>query len=237
MTSRGKAPHPNLRREHRLWRSGCLHVAGLDEVGRGAWAGPLVAAAVILPPGRVRLARELSGVRDSKQMTAAQRDKWVEAILAASEAWAVGSARPEEVDDLGPLEATRLAMHRALQALATPPDHLLIDYLRLPECPLPQSAAPRADAHVLSVAAASVLAKVWRDRMMAMYAERFPEFGFARNKGYGTPEHRRALERNGPTPLHRLSYAPVAEAQARASQMAPLFPRTPEAESGAPEPS
>ncbi len=225
MTSRGKAPHPNLHREHRLWRSGCLHVAGLDEVGRGAWAGPLVAAAVILPPGRAHLAHELGGVRDSKMMTAAQRDRWVEAILAAAEAWAVGSACPEEVDDLGPVEATRLAMHRALQALATLPDHLLIDYLRLPESPLPQTAAPRADAHVLSVAAASVVAKVWRDREMVMYAERFPEFGFARNKGYGTAEHRRALERNGPTPLHRLSYAPVAEAQARAGQIPQHLPR------------
>jgi ribonuclease HII len=226
-----------LRRERRLWRSGCLHVAGLDEVGRGAWAGPLVAAAVILPPGRARLARELSGVRDSKLMTAAQRDTWVEAILAAAEAWSVGSARPEEVDDLGPLAATRLAMHRALQALALPPDHLLIDYLRLPECPLPQTAAPRADAHVLSVAAASVVAKVWRDRLMAMYAERFPEFGFGRNKGYGTPEHRRALERNGPTPLHRLSYAPVAEVQALSTLIPQPFPRTPLAAAAAPEPA
>ncbi|HLC33475.1 MAG TPA: ribonuclease HII [Anaerolineales bacterium] len=206
---------PSLRYEAGLWRRGCMHVAGLDEVGRGAWAGPLVAAAVVLPAGRDNLARMLRGVRDSKVMTPAGRDRWAEAILAVALAWAVGSAAPGEVDDLGPLGATRLAMQRALDALAVPPDHLLIDYLRLPECPLPQTALPRGDARMLSVAAASVVAKVWRDRVMMMYDENFPEFGLARNKGYGTPEHRRALERLGPTPLHRLSYHPVAQARAR----------------------
>jgi ribonuclease HII len=205
---------PNLRHEAGLWRCGCLHVAGLDEVGRGAWAGPLVAAAVVLPAGREGLARMLRGVRDSKAMTPAARDRWAGAILAVAQAWAVGSAAPGEVDELGPLGATRLAMRRALDALAVRPDHLLIDYLRLPECPLPQTALPRGDARMLSVAAASVVAKVWRDRVMMMYDENFPEFGWARNKGYGTPEHRRALERLGPTPLHRVSYHPVAQARA-----------------------
>jgi len=206
---------PNLRLEAGLWRRGCVHVAGLDEVGRGAWAGPLVAAAVVLPAGRDNLARMLRGVRDSKVMTPASRDRWAEAILAVAQAWAVGSAAPGEVDELGPLGATRLAMQRALGALAVRPDHLLIDYLRLPECLLPQTALPRGDARMLSVAAASVVAKVWRDRVMMMYDEDFPEFGLARNKGYGTPEHRRALERLGPTPLHRVSYRPVAQARAR----------------------
>ncbi len=197
-----------------MWRCGCVHVAGLDEVGRGAWAGPLVAAAVVLPAGRENLRRVLSGVRDSKMMTPAGRDRWAEAILNVAQAWAIGSAAPMEVDDLGPLEATRLAMQRALDALSVQPDHLLIDYLRLPESSLPQTCLPHGDARMLSVAAASVVAKVWRDRVMIMYQESFPEFGLARNKGYGTPEHRRALERLGPTPLHRTSYSPVAQARA-----------------------
>jgi ribonuclease HII len=204
-----------LRLEARLWRCGCVHVAGLDEVGRGAWAGPLVAAAVVLPAGRRNLRRLLRGVRDSKMMTPIGRDRWAEAILAVAEAWAIGSAEAVEVDDLGPLGATRLAMQRALEALSVHPDHLLIDYLRLPESPLPQTAMPHGDARMLSVAAASVVAKVWRDRVMIMYDESFPGFGLARNKGYGTPEHRSALDRLGPTPLHRISYTPVAQARAR----------------------
>jgi ribonuclease HII len=135
----------------------------------------------------------------------------------------VGSVGAAEVDDLGPLAATRLAMQRALEGLAIRPDHLLIDYLHLPGCPIPQTAAPRADALMLSVASASVVAKVWRDRMMSMYGERFPEFGFARNKGYGTAEHRRALEQLGPTWLHRMSYSPVAAVRERMGPKTELF--------------
>lgn len=223
MTSRKALHPPSLRRERRLWRGGCAHVAGLDEVGRGAWAGPLVAAAVVLPVGLPGLRRQLHGVRDSKAMTPLQRDRWAEAIIAIAEAWAVGSVGAAEVDDLGPLAATRLAMQRALEGLAIRPDHLLIDYLHLPGCPIPQTAAPRADALMLSVASASVVAKVWRDRMMSMYGERFPEFGFARNKGYGTAEHRRALEQLGPTRLHRMSYSPVAAVRERMGPKTELF--------------
>lgn len=190
-------------------RRGARCVAGLDEVGRGAWAGPIVAAAVILPLQRADLAASLRGVRDSKQMTAAQRARWSKVILEMAEA-GLGESSPQEVDALGVIGATRLAMTRALSHLARPADHLLIDYVRLPALALPQTALTFGDQLSLSIAAASVVAKVARDRAMVDFDRDHPGFGFARHKGYGTDEHFTALQSLGPSPIHRYSFVPVA---------------------------
>lgn len=206
MTGRGR---PDIRLEKALWQAGLDVVAGLDEAGRGAWAGPLVAAAVVLPPRRRDVVASLAGVRDSKQMTPRQREWWEQRIRATA-AVATGVASVIEVDRYGPLDATRLAMVRALEALNRRVDFLLIDHLRLPESELPQAGLPAGDAQVLSIAAASVVAKVMRDRMMEDLAQLYPEYGFAVHKGYGTRQHWEALRRLGPCPIHRTSYVPVA---------------------------
>jgi ribonuclease HII len=184
-------------------------VAGLDEAGRGAWAGPLSAAAVILPLRLRGLRAVLSGVRDSKQMTPRQRMLAAEVIRSVAVAWSVGSATAAEVDRIGPLRATHLAMQRAVAALNPGPDHLLVDYLRLPGISLPQTAITHGDALSLSIAAASVLAKTWRDERMTAMEDLYPGYGFARHKGYGTVCHAKGLARLGACPEHRRSYAPI----------------------------
>lgn len=199
---------PDLHFELSLWQAGQTAVAGLDEAGRGAWAGPVCAGAVILPPDPAVLNR-LNGVRDSKQMTPRQRAAWAEQIQAAALTWGVGFASNEEIDAQGILPATRLAMQRALQALSLPPQHLLIDALRLPGDACPQTALIKGDARSLSIAAASVLAKTSRDALMTGLEEQFPGYGFARHKGYGTSQHREALVALGPCALHRFSFAPL----------------------------
>jgi ribonuclease HII len=204
---RGK--FPNVDRERRLLRKGFVRVAGLDEAGRGAWAGPLAAGAVILPPPLPSLRKGLAGVRDSKLMTPLQRKAAAERIRSIALAWSVGSASAEEVDALGPLQATRLAMLRAIQELSADPDHLLIDYLVLPGSPLPQTAVIHGDLICLSIAAASVLAKTWRDEQMVALEQIYQGYGFARHKGYGTRQHFDALLRLGACPEHRRSYAPL----------------------------
>jgi ribonuclease HII len=190
-------PRPNLDIEHELIDDGCSRIAGLDEAGRGAWAGPVLAEA-------------LAGVRDSKQMTPAQRELWASIIRQIALEVGLGVASSQEVDQLGLITATREAMARALSDLNKQPEHLLIDHLPLPEIPLPQTVLTRGDARVLSIAAASVIAKVARDRMMVDLDEHQPGYGFARHKGYGTAQHRAALAHLGPCPSHRFSYAPVA---------------------------
>lgn len=204
-------PAPDLAFETSLWACGKTHVAGLDEAGRGAWAGPVAAAAVILPPDPEILTR-LKGVRDSKQMTPLQRDQWAEIIRTEALAWGVGLAASEEIDALGIIAATRLAMQRALQALNATPEHLLIDALRLPAIPCPQTALLKGDARSLSIAAASVLAKTSRDALMRQLDTCFPGYGFAAHKGYGTPAHRQAIARLGVSPQHRLTFAPCRPA-------------------------
>jgi ribonuclease HII len=186
-------------------------VAGLDEVGRGAWAGPVVAAAVILPPAQPRLSSALRGVTDSKQLTARQRERLAEVIGAVALAVGVGGAGAGEVDRDGLIGATRAAMARAIAMLPLPPEALLIDALDLrPVVPLPQAAVIHGDALSLSIAAASIIAKVSRDRWMAGLDQRYPGYGFARHKGYGTAAHSAALARLGVSEAHRRSYAPVA---------------------------
>ncbi len=206
-------PAPDVRHEMRLWQQGLVRLAGLDEAGRGAWAGPVAAGAVILPPDE-KLVETLSGVRDSKQMTPRQRQLWAERIRACAAGWGVGMASAAEIDALGILPATRLAMQRALEQLALPPEHLLVDALRLPAIALPQTALIKGDARSLSIAAASVLAKTSRDALMVALAGEHPLYGFAQHKGYGTAAHQAALERFGPCLIHRRSFAPIARLSA-----------------------
>lgn len=201
---------PTLTTEATFWAQGLARVAGLDEAGRGCWAGPVFAAAVILPQLSDAPAA-LSGVRDSKQLSALQRETQFAAIAATALAVGVGRAEAAEIDALGIVPATRLAMRRALAALALAPQALIIDALRLPEIALPQQAFPYADALSLSAAAAGIAAKVSRDRWMVEVAEvDFPGYGFAQHKGYGTRQHAAALEQLGVCALHRRSFAPIA---------------------------
>ena len=207
-------PLPTLQYELPLWQQGFLAVAGIDEAGRGCWAGPVTAGAVILPadPG---ILERLSGVRDSKLMTPAERDAVFSLIPGEARAWAVGEADSAEIDRLGILNATRLAMKRAIAALPLRPDHLLIDYVRLHDVTIPQIGIAHGDMVSLSIAAASVMAKVIRDREMEVLAEQYPEYGFEKHKGYGTKQHQEALARFGPCPIHRMTFKPLSSDELR----------------------
>jgi len=202
-----RQPNPDLHFEIPFWQAGMTLIAGLDEAGRGAWAGPVSAGAVILPPDPAIL-EDLHGVRDSKQMTPPERARWAKVIHEKAAAWGVGMASSGEIDRLGIVPATRLAMQRALEQLQTSPQALLLDALRLPGVELTQSAIFHGDALCLSIAAASVLAKTARDTLMMEMENLHPDYGFARHKGYGTALHRAALQRLGPCPIHRISFAP-----------------------------
>ncbi|MCU0485254.1 MAG: ribonuclease HII [Anaerolineales bacterium] len=196
---------PDLQHEQRLWEAGTLLVGGIDEAGRGALAGPVSAAVVILPPD-LQIADQLKGVRDSKQMTPHQRSFWAEAIRRLALGWGVGFASAQEIDTAGIVPATRLAAHRAIQMLVQPPQYLLIDFLLLPDCAIPQTALVKGDCRSLSIAAASVLAKTARDQHMIELDQQLPGYGLAVHKGYGTSMHLQALEHLGPSPIHRLSF-------------------------------
>jgi ribonuclease HII len=193
-----------LRRERELWRAGVVLVAGVDEVGMGPLAGPVVAAAVVLPPN-VRI----NGVRDSKLLTAAARERLASDLAVVAVGIGIGVADVHEVDRLNIYHAGLAAMARAVAALPEPPGHLLIDARRIPECPIEQTCVVDGDMSVYSIAAASIIAKVHRDRMMKDLAERYPGYGFDRHAGYGTRAHLAALRRLGPCPAHRRSFAPV----------------------------
>jgi ribonuclease HII len=203
---------PTFDLELALRKRGYRFVAGLDEAGRGAWAGPVVAAAVILPLERSDVTDELRGVRDSKQLTPAARAALFDVVAGVALAVGVGVSAPRAIDHDGIVSATRRAMLRALARLTVPPDYLVLDHLRLPTSPLPQLSLPKADAHHLSVAAASIIAKVTRDRLMVLLDGRFPGYGFAAHKGYGTARHRAELARLGPVCIHRRSFAPLRQA-------------------------
>lgn len=212
MASKRSRQQPTLAEELALWQAGYGCVAGIDEAGRGAWAGPVVAAAVILPADP-SVAGRLAGVADSKQLSPSQRERLCRVIQQQAAAWAVGAAAAQQIDAQGIAAATRSAMQAAVASLPQPPDFLLIDYVRLPGLATPQRSLPRGDSTVLSIAAASILAKVHRDRWMAELAERCGGYGFERHKGYGTAQHQQALRRWGPCPEHRLSFQPVAGLQ------------------------
>ncbi len=200
---------PNLCEEMSLYEAGYTRIAGVDEAGRGAWAGPVCAAAVVLPLDRGDLLRVLEGVCDSKQLSPARREALLPVIRQVAEAIGIGWADPAEVDALGIAAAIRRAMARAVEGLDGRADALLIDYVRLPEIALPQLSLPKADVCCLSVAAASIVAKVARDRLMVALDDDLPGYGFACHKGYGTRAHRQALERLGPSPIHRMSWRPL----------------------------
>jgi len=197
---------PTLDREHLLTRAGHALIAGIDEAGRGAWAGPVVAAAVILNLLETSSLRE---VNDSKQLSSRQRDKLYQIIIEQCVAYSVGQGSVEEIDAIGILPATRLAMMRAVAALSPQPDALIIDAVRLPQVDKPQAVFNFADAISLSVAAASILAKVTRDRLLIELDAQYPAYHFARHKGYGTQIHQAALQSVGPCAIHRRSFKPI----------------------------
>ena len=196
---------PDLGFESALWSSGLDKIAGIDEAGRGALAGP-VAAAVLLLPADDSVADRLEGVRDSKVMTPKAREYWGELIMETALDWAVGFAAHQEIDEIGILPATRLAIGRALGLLQFTPQYLLIDYIELKEYSIAQTSLVKGDARSLSIAGASILAKTSRDDMMRQFGDRYPGYGFAANKGYGTRTHREALMSLGTCPIHRKSF-------------------------------
>jgi len=207
----------SLSHERHYLRAGCRSIVGIDEVGRGPLAGPVVAAAVALPLERNNLSRLLRGARDSKAMSPAQREAVDGAIKELALAWGIGCSAAEEIDCLGIVAATKTAMQRALeQALAKgniQPDCLFLDYMLWPERrDIPQASIVDGDKQSLSIACASVIAKVWRDERMRELDAIYPQYGFAQHKGYGTDAHRRALRRYGPCAEHRRSFAPVRNA-------------------------
>lgn len=179
-------------------------IAGVDEVGRGPLAGPVVTAAVILDP-----ARPVSGLRDSKRLTAARREILAEAIRASAIAWALGRAEVTEIDDVNIFHASLLAMRRAVEALSTTPQAVLVDGTHCPSLRCPARAIVGGDDSEPAISAASILAKVARDREMCGWAEVYHRYGFDRHKGYGTRVHLAALARYGASPIHRHSFAPV----------------------------
>jgi ribonuclease HII len=189
---------------------GFASVAGVDEVGRGSLFGAVVAAAVILSPRR-----PLRGLNDSKQLTPERREVLAERICERSLAWAVAEIDAATIDRINIYQASRLAMKVAVESLRIPPDYLLIDAISI-ELPLPQWPMVKADECCHAVAAASIVAKVYRDRKMCEFHDIYPEYGLARHKGYSCPEHYRALKKHGPTPLHRMSFHPVKQSAAAA---------------------
>ncbi len=196
-----RAARPTLEREHALEREGYHLVAGMDEAGRGALAGPVVAAAVVLAPGF-----DLAGVRDSKLIPEPEREDLFESIIRRTVTWGVGIVNNDVIDSINILQATFVAMRKACAALPTTPDFVLIDGRDAVDVGRPCRAIIGGDGLSVSIAAASIIAKVTRDRMMRALHDDYPEYGFDRNKGYGTATHRTAILRYGPTVVHRRSF-------------------------------
>jgi len=202
---------PTLAQETRLWQAGYRHIAGIDEAGRGALAGPVVAAAVIVPP-ETPLEGVWAQVCDSKLLSAARRSELEIEIQTAALAWGIGSVAATVIDQIGIAAATRLAMREAVLALQPAANYLLIDWVKLAEINLPQESSIKADQKIVSVAAASILAKVHRDRLLVALHEQYPSYAFHQHKGYGTATHLATLVQDGPCPEHRHSFAPIAGA-------------------------
>ena len=197
-----KRKAPGTRIERELWESGCEVVAGIDEVGRGAWAGPLTLGAVVVPKDR-----RVYKIRDSKMLTEAEREALFDRVVDWAEAWAVGHASAAECDELGMSEAQRLAAARAIDGLGVVPDHVLIDGNWDFIGNGATTKIVKGDATCLSIAAASIIAKVTRDRLMRDQARRHPAYVFDQNKGYPCPRHKAALQTIGPSAIHRRSWA------------------------------
>jgi ribonuclease HII len=200
---------PTLQQENQLWQSGYLHIAGIDEAGRGALAGPVVAAAVILPPYTVQQG-VWAHVTDSKLLSPAVRTDLAQKIREVALAWGVGVISALTIDRIGIAAATRQAMVQAIASLSTHPEYLLIDWVKLPTVNVPQASFAKADRHIVSVAAASILAKVHRDQLLTTLQNLYPAYGFAQHKGYGTAAHLAALQQHGPCAEHRHTFAPIA---------------------------
>ena len=203
-----------LTHERKAWAEGCQYLVGIDEAGRGPLAGPVVAGAVYMSPPFLEAEQDgvLVGLTDSKKLTVFQRNCFLALFQDRPEiSFATGSASVEEVDELNVLRATHLAMRRAVEALSLAPDHLLVDGLPVKDLPVSATAIVKGDASSLLIAAASVVAKVTRDKMMVRLSEEFPGYGLGRNKGYGTPEHIKAIQNHGPAACHRKSFTPIRQ--------------------------
>lgn len=210
--------HDLYRFERHARSKGYQLVAGVDEAGRGPLAGPVVAAAVILQPDR-----PINGVNDSKKLTERQRERLFDHIMADALCIGIGSCSPAEIDRINILQATRLAMLQAVLQLAPQPDILLIDGITTIASPLQQQTIKQGDSRSASIAAASIIAKVTRDRLMCEYDQLYPHYGFARHKGYGSASHLTALRQHGPCPLHRTSFGGVRELVAQLPSVC-IFP-------------
>ena len=204
-----------LTHEQKLWDTAPgIILAGVDEAGRGCLAGPVIAGAVHMPPGLAGqlYAGPLAGLTDSKQLSPAQREIFFEQLThTEGVSWGIGTASAQEIDDLNILVATHLAMRRAILALPVTIDHALVDGLAVKGLPCPSTPIVRGDAQSFLIAAASVIAKVLRDRIMCGLHERYPDYGFNNHKGYGVNEHVAALYRHGPCPEHRRTFRPVQD--------------------------
>jgi len=206
--------------EIQLWRDDYRHIIGIDEAGRGAWAGPVAAGAVCLPAFDPDLQLKLAGVRDSKEMTPRQRARLVDVIKSTAITWGVGWATNEEIDQLNILQATCLAMQRALDDAKRrlpdfTPDYILTDSIKwdgLQQMGIPFKSIVSGDKLSLTISAASVIAKVWRDEYMRELDQKYPQYFFGTHKGYGTAKHLAALQTHKPSPLHRKTFAPVRSA-------------------------
>jgi len=207
MKERALSQFPNLDEEDKLKSQGYELIAGIDEVGRGALAGPVVASAVILPH-RANLPW-LGLVRDSKELNSRKRESLFDLINKEAMAVGIGIVPPQVIDSVNILKATKLAMMQAVEKLPKQPHFLLIDRVTLSQCPIPQMGITRGDKSCLSIACASIIAKVTRDRMMEELDQIYPGYGFAQHKGYGTGRHMSSLQKLGPSPIHRLYFAPV----------------------------
>lgn len=196
-----------IQAERDFWSQGIEHVAGVDEVGVGPLAGPLVAAAVVFPPGTSSIPR----LRDSKELSGPEREEIAVLIRDTASCVGIGEADVREIDELNPYHAALLAMRRAVQRLLPPAQQLLVDARTIPDLEVPQKAVIKGDQKHFSIAAASVIAKTWRDGLMVEMDGEFPGYGFASHKGYSTPEHQAAIRKLGPCPQHRLSYPFVQE--------------------------
>lgn len=196
---------PHLRYEKQLQREGYAAVVGVDEVGRGAWAGPILSCAIIMP-----VDSRVNGVRDSKELSPKKREKIAARIQERAVSYSIGVVEHYEIDRMGIVAANEQAMVRAIQGLSMEPDYILVDAFTITEMSgIKQQAIAHGDATVYSIAAASIVAKVTRDQMMEEYHDQYPNYSFDSNKGYGTESHQKALDRYGVTPIHRMSFHPM----------------------------
>ncbi len=205
---------PNFYQENKLRKRGFRFIAGLDEAGRGAWAGPIVAGAVIIEVDKVnkvdRVNGVLKGVKDSKLLTPKKREKFFEIIIRQVLDWSVGVVSEKVIDEIGIVKANKLAMKKALENLSFKPDYVLIDgKINLDKLRIPSQSIIQGDTKIFSIASASIIAKVWRDRIMIKLHEKYPYYGFAQHKGYGTKLHWKTIQKYKICPLHRKTFKPM----------------------------